>query len=144
MAKRDVRPLRVIAALFGVGSALPLGVTLTMLLVSILRRPQTRSFGVDVALIGGALALGPIAVAVTSLLFGLRVRYAGGFHLAALAIAGAFGFFTAGMIALGGGGPEFMTFALALPFGLLSVVLTILVMVQDRDSTSDRAAGSSA
>lgn len=132
MAARDLRPLRVLAALFGTGSAIPLGYALGVLLVDVLRHRGNKGFFVDLAFVIGLCVAGPLAVLVTSALFALRVRLAGGFHLASLGIAGILGVFAAGLFAIGGGSKEVWPFLLAAPLGILSVALTIVVIAQDR------------
>jgi hypothetical protein len=122
--------VRIMGAITGVLSAIPLAIALAVLLLDSLAHPSRRGFGIDLAFISGLLVAGPVAVLVTSVLLATRVRYAGAFHLAALAIAGVLGVLAAGFIAIGGGGTAFVLFLFAAPIGFISVLLTIVALVR--------------
>ncbi|MFO0612324.1 MAG: hypothetical protein U0414_07045 [Polyangiaceae bacterium] len=123
--------LRVATAVTGVLSVAPLGVALGSLCFDTLTRPNRPAYTADLVLTCALFAAGPLAVLVTSTLVALGVRYSAVFHLVALAFAGGLGFLTAAFLAFGrarGTG----WFALALPIGIVSVLLAIAVVLRSR------------
>ena len=125
MAGADVRGVRVAAAVTGVLAVLPLSVVLAK------GAAESTARTADLVVFVVLLLLGPAPVAVTSLRVALGGKWAGGFHLATLAVSALLAFFAAGFAAMGGGHGVGWLLLGFLFFGL-SVVTTIVSMVLGR------------
>ena len=130
--RESLKPLRVlIAALLIVANA-PFAIMLGYLLAEAIRNRHLPNAPGTMVFFGALVVLGPLLAVVSGVRLVTEGRFSIGGQFVAIVVAAVLNFFTAGFIALGGGGGIFAWFLLALLLHAVSFYATVLLAVAVR------------